>query len=76
MGGACSTYGGEERCIQGFGGEPDGKRPPGRPRRRWEDNIEMDLQEVGCGHIVWIDLAQDRDKWWALVNVVMNLRVP
>ena len=49
MGGACSAYGGGERCVQGFGGEPEGKRPLGRPRRRWEDNIKMDLQEVGCG---------------------------
>ena len=49
MGGACSAYGGEERCIQGLVGKPEGKRPLGRPRRRWEDNIKMDLQEVGCG---------------------------
>ena len=49
MGGACSTYGGERRCIQGFGGETWGKRPLGRPRHRWEDNIKIDLQEVGCG---------------------------
>jgi len=49
MGGACSVYGGEERRIQGFGGEPEGKRPLVRPRGRWEDNIKMDLQEVGCG---------------------------
>jgi len=48
----------------------------GRPRRRWEDNIEMDLQEVGCGGKDWIELAQDRDSWRALVNAVMNLRVP
>ena len=48
MGGACSAYRGEVRCIQGFGGELEGKRPLGRPRRRWEDNIKMDLQEVGC----------------------------
>jgi len=52
-----------------------GKRPLGRPRRRWEDNIKIDLQEVGCGGMVWIDLAQD-DRWQALVNAVMNLRVP
>ena len=50
-------------------------RPLGRPRRRWEDNIKMDVQEVGCGGMDWIDLAQDKDRWWALVNVVMNLRV-
>jgi len=56
--------------------KPEGKRPLGRPRRRWEDNIKMDLQEVGYGNMNWIDLAQDRDRWWALVNVVMNPRVP
>jgi len=57
-------------------GEPEGKRPLGRPRRRWEDNIKMDLQEVGCGCVDWIDLAQDMDSWEALVNAVMNFRVP
>jgi hypothetical protein len=56
-------------------GKPEGKRPLGRPRRRWEDNIRMDLQEVGCGGMDWIGLAQDRDRWRALVNVIMNLRV-
>jgi len=57
-------------------GKPEGKRPHGRPRRRWEDNIKMDLQEVGCGGIDWIELAVDRNKWRAFVNAVMNLRVP
>jgi len=57
-------------------GKPEGKRPLERPRRRWEDNIKMDHHEVGCGDTDWIELAQDRDRWWALVNVVMNLRVP
>jgi len=57
-------------------GKPEGKRPLGRPRRRWEDNIKMDLQKVGCEAIDWIELAQDRDRWRALVNAVMNLQVP
>jgi len=55
---------------------PEGKRPLGRPRRRWEDNTKIDLQEVGGGGIDWIELAQDRDRWRALVKAVMNLRVP
>jgi len=57
-------------------GKPEGKRPLGRPRRRWEDNIKMDLQEVVCGGMDWIELAQDRNRWLALVNAVMNLQVP
>jgi len=57
-------------------GKPEGKRLLGRPRRRWEDNINMDLQEVGPVGIDWMELAQDRDRWRALVNAVMNLRVP
>ena len=57
-------------------GKPEGKRPLGRPRRKWEDNIKMDLQEVGGGCGDWMELAQDRDRWRALVSMVMNLRVP
>jgi hypothetical protein len=59
-----------------FVGKPERERPLGRPRRRWEDNINMDLQEVGCGGMDWIGLVQDMDRWRALVNAVMNLRVP
>ena len=55
---------------------PEGKRSLGRPRRRWEDNMKMDLQKVDCGDMDWIDVAQDMDRWWALVNAVMNLRDP
>jgi hypothetical protein len=57
-------------------GRLEGRRSLGRPRRRWEDNIKMDLVEIGFGDVDWIDLAQDRDRWRALVNTVMNLRVP
>jgi hypothetical protein len=57
-------------------GRSEGKRPLGRPRRRWEDNIKMDLRIIGFGDVDWIDLAQDRDRWRALVNTVMSLRFP
>ena len=68
---------GEERAVyRVLVGKPEGKRPLGRPRRRWVDNIRMDLQEVGCGHVDWIGLAQDRDRWRTVVSAVMNLRVP
>jgi hypothetical protein len=73
MGGACGPYGGRERSVRVLVGKPVGKRPLGRPRRRWENNIRMDLQEVGLGYEDWIGLAQDRDRWRALVSAVMNL---
>ena len=57
-------------------GKPKGKRPFGRPRRRWEDNIKIDRQKVGCGGMDWIELAQDRGRWQELLNSVINLRVP
>ena len=68
---------GEERGVyRVLVGKTEGKRPLGIPRRRWVDNIRMDLQEVGCGYVDWIGLAQDRDRWRTLVSTVMNLRVP
>ena len=68
---------GEKRSVKRvLVGKPEGKRPFGRPRSRWEDNIKMDLQEVECGGVDWIELAQDRYRWRALVNAVMSLRVP
>jgi len=67
MGGACSKYGGEKRHIRV--GKPEGKRPLGRPRCRWKDNIKMDLQEVGCGGMDQIELGRDRDRWQTLMNL-------
>jgi hypothetical protein len=75
MGGVCSADGEERGVYRGLVMKPEGKRPLGRPSHRWEYNIMMDLQEVGCGIMDWIGLAQDRERCWALVNAVMNVRV-
>jgi hypothetical protein len=75
MGGECSAYGGEESVYRVLVGKPNGKRPLGRPRRRWEYNIKKDLKEWSGG-LDWIYLAPYRDRWRSLVNAVMNLRVP
>jgi len=76
VGGAGSGYWERRAVYSVLMGKPEGKRSLERSRRRWENNIEMDLQEMGSEGIDWIDLAQDTDRWWALVNAVMNLRVP
>ena len=76
MGGALERMGERRGVYRVLVGKPEGKRPLGRPRLRWEDNMKMDLQEVGYGGVDWMELAQDRDRWRALVNAVMNLRVP
>jgi hypothetical protein len=75
MGRACSAYGERKGIYRILVGEPEGKRPLGRPRLKWEDDIKVDLWEVGCGCMDWIELVQDRDRWRALVIAVMNLRV-
>jgi hypothetical protein len=61
--------------YRGLVGHPEGKRPFGRPRHRWKYNSQMDLQDVECGGMDWIELAQDRDRWWTLVNEIMKLRI-
>jgi hypothetical protein len=73
---ACSTHEEKLNAYRIFVRKPEGKRPLGRPRRRWVDNIKMDLREIGWHGGDWIDLAQDRDQWRALVRAAMNLRVP
>ena len=72
---SCGAYGRGEGVHRVLLGKPEGKRPLGRPRRRWVDNIRTDLQEVGCGYLDWIGLVQDRDRRPTLVSAVMNLRV-
>jgi hypothetical protein len=74
--GHVARMGEEWRVYRVLLGKPEGKRPMGRPRRRWLDNIRMDLQEVGCGYMDWIGLVQGRDRWRTLVSAVMNLWVP
>jgi hypothetical protein len=76
MGRTCGTYEKRRGAYKALVGKPKGRRPLERPRHRWEDNIKMDLREVGWGGTDWIDLALDRDRWRALVYTVMNLRVP
>jgi hypothetical protein len=75
MGRACSTNGEKRNAYRLLVGKPEGKRPLGRPRHRWEDNVRINLREIGWAGMDWIDLAQDRDQWRVLVNTVMNLRV-
>ena len=74
--GHVARMGDRREVYRVFVGKPEGKRPLGRSRRRWEDNIKTDLQEVGCGGVDWMELAQDRDRWRAHVNEVMNLQIP
>jgi hypothetical protein len=76
MGGPCSTNGEKRNAYRLLVGKPEGKIPLGRPRRRWVDNIRMDLGEVGWDDVDWIGLAMDRNRWRALVNSVLKLRVP
>jgi hypothetical protein len=76
MSGPCSTNGEKRNAYRLLVGKPEGKRPLGRPRRRWVDHIRMDFGEVGWGDVDWIGQAQDRNRWRALVNSVLNLRVP
>jgi hypothetical protein len=76
MGGPCSTNGEKRKAYRLLVGKPEGMRTLGRPRRRWVDNVRIDFGEVGWGNVDWIGLAKDRNRWRALVNSVLNLRVP
>jgi hypothetical protein len=76
MGRACSINGEKRNIYRILAGKPEGKEPLGRSSRRWVDNIKMDLREIGWDGMDWIDLAQDRDKWRAIVNTVMKFRIP
>ena len=76
MGWACSAFGERRGLNSVLVGKPEGRRPLGRPMRRWEDNFKIDLQEVECVYMEWIRMAQDRDRWRTLVNAVMNIRAP
>jgi hypothetical protein len=73
--GHVARIGEESKVYRVLVGKPEGKRPRGRPRRRWEDGVRMDLMEIGWGNVDWIQLAQDKDRWRALINTAMNLRV-
>jgi hypothetical protein len=76
VGGTCGTHGGRERCLQGFSVRPEGKIPLGRPRPNWENHIKLNLREIGIDGANWLQLSQDRIRWRAFVNTVMNLRIP
>jgi hypothetical protein len=76
MDGACSTHGEVSNAYKILVGKPERKRSLGRSRCRWEDNIRVDLKEIAWEGVDWIHLAQDRDRWWALVNTVMNFQIP
>jgi hypothetical protein len=75
VGGACGTHGIGEKSVQGLVGQPEGRRPLGRPRRRWEEGIRMDLRQIGLGAVDWIRLTQDRGRWRDVVSAVMIHRV-
>jgi hypothetical protein len=76
MGRACNLHGEKRNAYRVLAGKPEGTRPPGRSRLRWKDNIKMDLREIGLGGMDWIHVAQDRDQWRVLVNMVVNIWVP